>query len=317
MPLPIDGSDHMITSDVFLELDRLPERILFIGGGFISFEFAHFAARLGTEKSRIVILEAADRPLGPFDADMVDLLIAASTEEGMSIRTGVRVTSIAPHDAGYRVHTRSGDTFDTDLIVHGAGRVPDIQALNLEAAGIRFTAKGITVDEAMNTSHPRVFAVGDCAATPQLARVADHEAHVAATNILARRGLGRPSVMDYRTVATLLFTYPQYGMVGTTESALQEQATPYRSSFAKNLKWPTYTRLGLKHAAYKILVGADNGILGAHILSDNASGLINVLKLAMDNGIQADRLYRQNIMSPYPSRESDLIYMLAPFLEHG
>ncbi len=71
----------------------------------------------------------------------------------------------------------------------------------------------------------------------------------------------------------------------------------------------------MAHAAYKILVGADKKILGAHILSDNASGLINTLRLAMRHDIPADEFYWQNIMSPYPSRESDLIYMLKPFLD--
>jgi glutathione reductase (NADPH) len=104
-------------------------------------------------------------------------------------------------------------------------------------------------------------------------------------------------------------------MVGKTEAALMQENIPYQRSFAKTLQWPTYKRIGLKHAAYKILVGADNKILGAHILSDNASGLINTLKQAMLNGTIAEDLYWQNIMSPYPTRESDMIYMLKPFLK--
>jgi glutathione reductase (NADPH) len=83
MPLPIDGADQMITSSQFLELSELPRRIVFIGGGFISFEFSHFAARLGPADTRCTILEAADRPLNPFDAEMVDLLTAASKTEGI------------------------------------------------------------------------------------------------------------------------------------------------------------------------------------------------------------------------------------------
>ncbi|MGD8993190.1 MAG: FAD-dependent oxidoreductase, partial [Desulfobacterales bacterium] len=82
MELPIDGIGHVITSDDFLDLDRLPPSIVFIGGGFISFEFAHFAARLGSRGQRAVILEVADRPLGMFDAEMVELLVQASKGEG-------------------------------------------------------------------------------------------------------------------------------------------------------------------------------------------------------------------------------------------
>jgi len=103
-------------------------------------------------------------------------------------------------------------------------------------------------------------------------------------------------------------------MVGKTEAALKQEGNAYRRSFEKNLEWPTYKRIGLKHAAYKILVGEENRILGAHFLSDNTGGLVHTAKLAMVNGIPADDLYRQSIMSPYPTRESDLIYMLEPFI---
>jgi len=315
MSLPIDGVENAITSDKFLELEHLPERILFIGGGFISFEFAHFAARLGSGKQRTVILELSNRPLGPFDSEMVDLLVNASRDENIEVHTGVQISSIERKETFYAVRTRSGDIFEVDAVVHGAGRVPNLENLDLNAAGIKFSNKGIAVDRTMETSNPKVFAVGDCVATPQLARVADYEAHVAAKNIMAKRKGAEPGQIDYETVAVVLFTYPQYGMVGKTESLLKQQGVPYRKSFDRNLTWPTYKRVGMEHAAYKILVGADNKILGAHFLSDNASGLINTFKQAMINNITADRLYWQNIMSPYPTRESDLIYMLGPFVD--
>jgi glutathione reductase (NADPH) len=126
--------------------------------------------------------------------------------------------------------------------------------LALEAAGVRYSKRGIAVDERMPTSNPHVFAVGDCAATVQLARVSDYEAHVAAKNILAELRNTERAKIDYPAVPAMLFTYPQYGMVGKIEAALIQQNTSYRKSFAKNLQWPTYQRIGLKHAAYKILV---------------------------------------------------------------
>ncbi len=82
MPLPIEGAALMIDSSAFLELKRLPRRIIFIGGGFISFEFAHFAVRLGPPNSHCTILEAGPRPLGPFDGEMVRLLWEASAQDG-------------------------------------------------------------------------------------------------------------------------------------------------------------------------------------------------------------------------------------------
>jgi glutathione reductase (NADPH) len=313
MRLPIEGIEHVITSDNFLSLNRLTPSIIFIGGGFISFEFAHFAARLGSKDQRSVILEVSDRPLGAFDAEMVELLVQASEAEGIEVRTGVDIEKIEKQGKGFTVRTAQGDCFEAGLVVHGAGRTPDLEALGLDAAGIEYSQRGIAVDQRMRTSNRRVFAVGDCAATVQLARVADEEASVAADNILAERDRGRKASMDYRAVPAILFTYPQFGMVGRTEADLKQDGLTYHKSFAKNLGWPTYKRVGLTHAAYKILTDVDNQILGAHILSDQASGLINTIKQAMVNQTTAAELYRQAIVGPYPTRESDLTYMLKPF----
>lgn len=314
MPLEMPGNQHLVHSSGFLELESLPDRILFVGGGFIAFEFAHFASALGAKNSHIVILEAGDRPLGPFDAEMVDLLIQASREVNIDIVTGVQIESIEKHAAGFSVKTRSGLSYETDLVVHGAGRTPDIEMLDLNAGGVTFSRRGIIVNAHMMTSNPRVYAVGDCAESVQLARVADFEGHTAASNILAHFGRGKQATIDYQAVPSVLFTCPQYAMVGKTEEALQNEGTAYRKSFGKNLRWPTYQRIGVIHAAYKILVSEDGRFLGAHFLSDNASGLINTIRLVMINGITAEKLYPQSIMSPYPSRESDLIYMLKPLL---
>lgn len=119
-------------------------------------------------------------------------------------------------------------------------------------------------------------------------------------------------VRDYRAVPVVLFTYPQLAMIGKTEDALNRKGRKYHKSFAKNLNWPTYQRVGMQHAAYKILTDGKNQIVGAHFLSGNAAGLINTIRQAMLNNTPVDALYHQAIVSPYPSRESDLIYMLKP-----
>jgi glutathione reductase (NADPH) len=312
MPLPFEGNEHIITSNDFLNLKNLPMRILFVGGGFISFEFAHFAARLGPQHIETVIVEVGDRPLNSFDSEMVQLLLKASEDEGIQILTNVQIKSVEKYKGVFIVITESGDKFETDLVVHGAGRTADIEGLNLEAGGIEFSKKGIITDNHMRTSNPKVFAVGDCVAAIQLARVADYEGKVAAQNILAQLNETQKDTIDYHAVPVLLFTYPQFGMVGKTEDLLKQEGVEYQKSFGKNLRWPTYKRIGLNHAAYKILAGSDGRILGAHILSDNASGLINTLKTAMLSGETAGVLYRQSIMTPYPTRESDIIYMLEP-----
>jgi glutathione reductase (NADPH) len=316
LPLAIDGAQLAIDNTGFMELSELPPRIIFIGGGFISFEFAHFAARLGPEDIRCTILEAGPRPLGPFDAEMVDLLVNASSDEGVDVHCGVNIVSIEKSADEYRIRLKDGRRFKADTVVHGAGRSPDIAGLDLDRAGIDYDKRGIAVDANMMTTNPHVYAVGDCAATIQLARVADYEAKVAAANIRQRLDDHFPSAAaDYSAVPSLLFTYPQYGMVGATERELEKNGIAFKKSYAKELSWPTYQRIGMKHGAFKLLAGDNGLLLGAHILSDYAAGLINTLTLAMANHIPLETLYRQSVLTPYPTRESDLIYMLKPLIE--
>lgn len=315
MSLPIDGQQLIITSSEFLALDQLPRRIVFIGGGFISFEFAHFAVRLGPSDTRCTILEAGERPLGPFDEEMVGLLVDASATEGIDVHCKVNITAVEKAGRAFIVKTADGRQFKSDLVVHGAGRVPDIDDLHLDQAGIEHGRRGITVDEKMATTNPHVYAVGDCAATIQLARVADAEAQTAAANIVRDKGDDRAgAAMNYTAVPSVLFSYPQYGMVGATENALKDGGLAYQKSFGKNLTWPTYRRVGMKTAAYKLLASNNGLLLGAHVISDNATGMINCFTLAMVNQLSVEDLYRQSIMTPYPSRESDIIYMLKPLI---
>jgi len=187
--------------------------------------------------------------------------------------------------------------------------------MDLDKAGIQYERRGIRVNDSMQTTNAGDYAAGDWAATLQLARVVDAVAQVAAANIVSRLGNRAPhSTMDYSAVPTVLFTYPQYGMVGATEQVLVKEGKGYAKSFGRELNWPTYRRVGMKSAAYKILAGDDGTLLGVHILADNATGLISMFSLAMRNHIPVDKLYHQCVMTPYPSRESDIIYMLKPLL---
>jgi glutathione reductase (NADPH) len=314
-PLPIEGAEHLVTSDAFLDLPALPPRVVFVGGGFISLEFAHFAARLGATPGEIHVLEAAHRPLMPFDREMVELLVRASESEGIRIRADVRIDAIRRRGDTYAVHLATGEVLSADLVVLGAGRTPNVEGLGLGRAGVEHDRRGILVDGAMRTTNPRILAIGDVAATIQLARVADQEAHVAAATVAVEVGRAKNAVpIDYGTVPAVLFTYPQLGMVGRTEDGLRDEGVPYRRAFGTRLRWPTYRRLEMEHAAYKILVGEDGRLLGAHVLSDSAAGIVNAVRIAMRAGTTVETLHRESVLSPYPSRESDLTYMLAPLV---
>jgi glutathione reductase (NADPH) len=185
--LGIPGEQYLTRSDEFLELEKLPKRILFVGGGYISFEFAHVAARAGAE---VMILHRGARPLGGFDPDLVDQLAKATREIGVDVCLNTAVEAIKRESNRLIVHASQENLrrkFEADLVVHGAGRMPEIEDLELEKAGVRFEGKGISVNEYLQSvSNSAVYAAGDAAASGglPLTPVASMEGRIAAANLL-------------------------------------------------------------------------------------------------------------------------------------
>jgi glutathione reductase (NADPH) len=135
VPLTFPGAEHVITSDQFLELDELPARIAMVGGGYIV-EFSHIAARAG---AKVTVLQRAERMLTRFEPELVGWLMEKFAEIGVEVRTGTVVEAIDRVSNGSRVHARAGSqaiTTEAGLVVHAAGRVPDLDGLNLSAAGV-------------------------------------------------------------------------------------------------------------------------------------------------------------------------------------
>src|SRR5713226_6843321 len=211
--LDIPGEAHLTRSDQFLELEELPKRILFVGGGYISFEFAHVAARAGAQ---VRILHRGARPLEGFDPDLVNQLVLATRELGVEVLLSTAVDAIEKVDGQLivRASTKEAEQeFETDLVVHGAGRVPEIDDLDLDNAGVAREKKGVSVNEFLQSvSNPAVYAAGDAAAGggPRLTPVASMEGHVVASNMLK----GNHRKPNYSGVPTVVFTVPPLGSVG-------------------------------------------------------------------------------------------------------
>lgn len=137
-PLPFDGSEHLATSTDFLELDRLPERLVFVGGGYVSMELAHLAARAGAE---VTVLHRGPRPLENFEPGLVDVLTEHTRSLGIRLCLETTVTGVEREDVEregerYIVHAESGGEkvrCEADLALHGAGRVPDLDDMDLGA----------------------------------------------------------------------------------------------------------------------------------------------------------------------------------------
>lgn len=302
-PLDFPGEELVQTSSDFLELDTLPPRPLFIGGGFISFEFAHIAARAG---ARPMVLERGARPLKGFDAALVEQLVQASAALGIDVQLDTHVAAVERDGAGLRVRTTAGALVAADAVFHGAGRVPDIQDMNLDAAGVQWSRKGIPVNDKMQSvSNPAVYAAGDCVDGPGLALtpVARAEGAAVARDLLHGDGV-RP---DYLAQPSAVFTLPPLAGVGLTEEKAQQQGIGYTVHHGDMSQWATQQRLGESHAGYKLLVGKDDErLLGAHLLGPHAAEVINIFALAIRQGLTLDALHG---LWAYPTSASDLYYM--------
>jgi glutathione reductase (NADPH) len=317
MKLNIPGEENIRKSDQFLELNELPSRIVFVGGGYISFEFAHIVARAG---AKVTILHRGARSLDNFDPYLVEMLLQRTRELGIDVRLQTKVEAIESSKANnnniiryivYASNTKDGGNYkiEGDMVVHGAGRVPEIDDLDLGAAGVeRENKKGVKVNEYLQSvSNPLVYAAGDAAASggPPLTPVATYEGEIVATNLLE----GNHVKPNYEGVPSVVFTIPPLASVGLQEEAARKQGLRFKINKASTAAWYSSRRIGEKYSGFKVLIEEDTDrILGAHILGTHAEEVINIFALAIRLGLKA-RDIKQAIFS-YPANSSDISYML-------
>jgi glutathione reductase (NADPH) len=306
--LGIPGSEHLTTSDQFLELNELPRRLLFIGGGYIAFEFAHVAALAG---SQVTVLHRGPRPLALFDPDLVDQLVERTSELGIDLHIEAEATGIEKGSAQLIVHALvSGETrrFQADMVMHAAGRVPEIGDLNLDGAGIEWEKRGVRVNDFLQSvSIPSVYAAGDAAASGglPLAPVASYEGLVVAANLLK----GNHQKPNYLGIPSVVFTVPPLAAVGLSERLAYEQNLKFRVKKEMTSTWYSSRRVAETCSGYKVLVEeSTDRILGAHILGSEAGEVINLFALAIRSGIRATDL--KHMLFAYPTSGSNMARML-------
>ncbi len=307
--LPIPGREHLVTSEGFLDLDELPRRVLFVGGGYISFEFAHVAARAGVE---VTILHRGPRPLVRFDPDLVGQLVARTRQLGIDLHVETEVVNIERAGTRFFVQARSNEerrSFEVDLVIHGAGRVPEIDDLGLDAAGVEWDGQqGVTVNQYLQSvSNPAVYAAGDAAASggPPLTPVVGYEARIVAANLLN----GNHVTADYSSVPSVVFTLPPLASVGLQEQDAREEGRRFTVKREDTAGWYSSRRVGEPCSGYKVLVEEDSGhILGAHLLGPQAEETINLFAMAMRWGKTAADI--KDLLFAYPTHASDIPYMV-------
>jgi glutathione reductase (NADPH) len=307
VPLRFPGGEHAITSDAFMELEHLPERIVMVGGGYTAAEFSHIAARAG---AKVTVLQRDEQMLVKFDADLVIWLMEKFREIGIDVRTQSTVTAIESSGREYRVHAQTSQgeiVVAADLVVHAAGRVPDLDELNLSIAGVATDGSRLQLNDYLQSvTNPSVYAAGDAAAKgPPLTPVSSHDAKVVAANILE----GNHHRPDYRGVPSVAFTLPPIAAVGVSEAVARQQHPSVRVNSAKVPDWYTARRVGEAVYGYKTLVDEDSGrILGADLVGPHADEVINLFGLAIRHNLTTDDV--RSTMFAYPTGASDIGYML-------
>jgi glutathione reductase (NADPH) len=306
VPLGIPGEELLIDSDRFLDLETLPESLIFVGGGYIAFEFAHLALRAG---ARVTILHRGARPLEKFDAGLVDQLVEHSRRVGIDVRVGHAVDSITKLPGGVAVRTSDGNRFEAAVAVHAAGRAPQLDPLNLAAASVEAGPRGVKVNEFLQSvSNPKVYAAGDGADTgaPALTPVAGYEGRVAAANLLH----GNRERANYDGVASTVFTIPPLAMTGMTDDAARLAGRDFEVKAGDSTTWYSSRRIAEECSGYKVLVEKGTGkVLGAHILGEGSDELINVFALAVRHGLTAEQM--KGTLFAYPTHGSNVQYMVA------
>ena len=305
--LGIEGEEHLITSEQFLALEKLPRRIAFVGGGYIAAEFSNIAAVTGAE---VTILQRGERMLDPFDPHLTGWLMEAFEAHGIDVRTGTDVEGIEETGAGYRISVSTkgtSRTVEADLVVHAAGRAPALDELNLEAAEVEASEGRLCLNDYLqSTSNEAVYAAGDAAQVgPPLTPVASHDAKIVAANLLH----GNHAKTDYRGVPSVAFSIPPIAMAGMTEEAAISQGRRFRTNCGKASDWYTARQQAQPVYGFKVLVEEQSGlILGAHLVGPHADEVINLFALAIRQEMTAEDL--KAAMFAYPTGASDLSSML-------
>jgi len=217
-------------------------------------------------------------------------------------------------DTSKKNNRNNGETallrIEADLVVHGAGREPNIDGLDLmNAGGIEYTRKGVTVNEYLQSvSNQAVYAAGDAAASRglPLTPVASYDGAIAANNIIKDNTMKT----HYAGLPSVVFTIPSLASVGMQEKEAKDQGLRFKIKHEDTSGWISSRRVGETCAAFKVLIEEDtNKILGAHILGPHAEEVINIFSLAIRLGLTAKDL-NDPILYSYPTNSSDILYML-------
>jgi dihydrolipoamide dehydrogenase len=296
IPIPGIHSKGVIDSTGALQLKEIPDSMVIIGAGPIGLEFGCIFSALGT---RVMILEMMPQVLPNEDPEVASTLEKSMKRFKMQILTGCTVKEIAEGPGGkkiVRASSPSGEkAFECQWVLMAVGRKPNLDGLGMEEVGVRFTKKGVEVNEKMETNVPGVYAIGDVTGQWLLAHFASAQGEVAVEN-----ALGHPSKLNPRVVPRCVYTLPEVASVGLSEKEAAEKGFKTKAGrfpFAASGK---ATAIGQREGFVKIIADSKyDEILGVHIVGPHATDLIGEAVVAMQLESTAEELARA--IHPHPT----------------
>jgi pyruvate/2-oxoglutarate dehydrogenase complex dihydrolipoamide dehydrogenase (E3) component len=284
---PVEGLEDVPywTNETVFSQKELPKRLLVLGGGPIGVEMAQAFQRLGSE---VTVIEFADRILGQEDPDIADILRTRLETEGVKILTGTKALKAGSPGSSVILRIASvkeeGEprTIEGDVLLVAAGRKPNVEGLELQAAGVEFSPRGVPADGRMRTNVPHVYSCGDVNGVFPFTHVAGYEAGIALSNAILRI----PRKADYAKVPWCTYTDPEIASVGLNEKRATAAGVEYRVLEAPFSEVDRALAEGEAEGKIKLLVTPSGSLLGCQIAGHHAGELIHEWVAAINGGVK-------------------------------
>ncbi len=273
----IEGIEHAISSNEVFHLDRIPKRIVIVGGGYIANEFAGIFHQFG---SHVTQVNRSDVILRHYDQQIVDRLLQISLRKGIEFRFNAKIDRIERAEGGPLHISMTGcDDIEADELLFAVGRKPNIKGLGLEAAGVDLGDKGqIKVDADNRTSSSSIFAIGDVTDRVQLTPVAIREGHAFADTFFGNK----PTRVDYGCIPSAVFSHPPLAAVGLTEGEAKNRLGPVKTYTSDFRPMKNVLAGRNERSLYKLVVDeATDEIVGVHMIGPDAPELLQVAAVAV------------------------------------
>lgn len=290
---PIPGLEQTpyLTNETLFDLREKPSHLIIIGGGPIGLEMAQAHARLGC---RVTVIEAA-RVLHKDDAKAVSLVLKHLRADGVEVLEHTGARKVGGEEGAIWVETESGARIEGSHLLIAAGRRPNIDSLDLPAAKIKATRTGITVDDSLKTSNPKVFAIGDVAGGMQFTHVAGYHAGVVIRSAL----LGLPAKAKTTHIPWCTYTAPELAHVGLSEPAARTEYGGRLEIVVQPMADIDRARAnGTTEGFVKVLVVGGKPV-GVTVVGHDAGEIINFWAMVLANGLKMSHI--TNMVSPYPT----------------